>query len=107
MLKKRSLLIISTTILLLIVGVTFAVRNELPAIYAVCRSEMLSIDGYGPWIYQRTSLFPLPIDVIFEDEVNTADCQVRRNGSEWQVTHVWHTIVGCLDCPEGKFGVIP
>ena len=93
-------------ILLLAVGGPFIIKRQLAKIYAVCRDEMLAIEGYGPWIYQRTSLFPSPIAVIFDDGTNIAECQVQWNGSKWQVINIWRTLVGRFE-QEGKFGIIP
>lgn len=104
--KKRWFLLVPI-ILLLMTGSSLVIKGQFVKMYAACRTEMLAMDGYGPWTYQRTSLFPPPIAIIFDDGTNIAECQVQWKGSEWQVISVWETLVGCLNCPEGKFGVIP
>ena len=112
---KRFLLIFLATSLL-IIGF-FTGRTEIAKAYAVCRTEMLSIEGYGVWKLQNTSLHtgigsslhPKPgIDFVFNDGTNDAICSASPSLSGWQTNgDVWQTIVGCLGCPEGKFGVSP
>lgn len=107
MFSKRYLSISVLIVFVVLVGVLVSISIEQPKIYEVCRNAMLSVEGYGPWEYQRTSVLPFfapvrffpyffePV-VTFDDGTNTAWCHVQRHGSEWQVTAIWQTMVARL-----------
>src|SRR5512147_1776331 len=100
MFKKRYLLILIVSLLVISAIISFAIERhrlyaEQPRIYAACRDKLASSDNLfrGDWKYEYTVLFsnggfPPPISVVFSDPPNTLWCHVHWNGSEWEVDDI-------------------
>ncbi len=82
--KKRYLLIL--IVLLLLIGAIVPFEIEKHKIVAVCRDALSS--GGGDLKYEIMVFYPWEnyASVSFSYRGDTAFCNVRRNGSEWEVT---------------------
>ena len=99
-------------------GGIWGAKIEWAKAYAVCRNEMLSVEGYGIWKYRKSglelnlfseSLRPKSgLDFAFEDGTNYANCSVFRDSLGWHKNGEILVLGGrCIGCSEGKFGVSP
>src|SRR5262245_7314431 len=86
--KKHRLLILAG---LFIISGIWGAGIEWAKAYAVCRNEMLSVEGYGVWKLRNSSLvlpgdsfIPKPgIHFTFYDGTNRAGCAAFRDQAGW------------------------
>ena len=116
--KKHSRFIVLLIVVLFTMVGIWGAKIEWAKAYAVCRNEMLSVEGYGVWKYRKSRLAlnlfseslrsKSGLDFAFEDGTNYASCSVFRDSLGWHKNGEILVIGGrCIGCSKGKYGVSP
>lgn len=110
MLKKRTLIIYATIVLMLIVGMidtinqVLAAKIESPQMIQACQNALSSdrpgytfykcdnTEIYNPLGYVKTESSLLSVNVYFDDRINTLWCDMQQIGLKWVVTGTASTI---------------
>ena len=116
--KKRGRFVVLLIIGFFIMGGIWKAKIEWAKAYAVCRNEMVSVEGYGVWKYRKTG-FELNLsaesyrsksglDFDFDNGTGYANCSVFRDSLGWHKNGEIIILEGrCIGCSKGKFGVDP
>ena len=116
--KKRRQFIILPIIVLFVAGSLWITKIEWAKAYAVCRNEMLSIEGYGVWKFRKSGVelnlsaesyrSASGLDFDFDNGAGYANCSVFRDSFGWHKNGEIMVLEGrCIGCPKGKYGVSP